>query len=390
MRTAWLLAVFLVAGCGSSSRTLNALCDQCLSDADCGGNPCFQDQSGKRFCGRPCAGGCPTGFSCQTVGGTGGAAQSCFPDSQMCPSSAADAGAPDLGSYVIMPTVTPIVVAGPVGPQGGSVDRLSFGFTGDTRPDKCGDPYPAAVIQSIYTQMKGQGVQFALDQGDHMFSCGTSLATFVDARTQMIKYVAAATLLGKTVFMTMGNHECSEESRALCTLGSTGTNPNYTAFMEAMQSISPKPYYRFDVTTSTGLAVFIVVADDVWDAAEEAWLTQQLSDADVHAKYTFVSKHHPLGSTEWPQFQQIYDLVTAHKYTLFFTGHSHLYRQQSSDPRSLVIGIGGAPLASSYSGQPAPFWGYGTAVQGADDRIYVTVYDQATGSMRDHFDVGPQ
>ena len=97
-----------------------------------------------------------------------------------------------------------------------------------------------------------------------------------------------------------------------------------------------------------------------------------------------MTKHHPDGNTDHPEFQQIYDLVRAHKYTLFLTGHSHLYKRQSNDPRAVVMGIGGAPLAGS------SFNGYGTVVQGTDDRIYVTVYDQATGNVRDKFDVAPQ
>jgi hypothetical protein len=155
--------------------------------------------------------------------------------------------------------------------------------------------------------------------------------------------------------------------------------------MDAMSSISGLPYYRFDVHTDGGLAVFLVVADDVWDATEEAWLTQQLTDADQHATYTFVSKHHPDRNTDHPEFQQIYNLVTSHKYTLFFTGHTHEYKHQRDDARALVIGCGGAPLGGS-----GTFFGYGTALQGQDGRIYITVYDQATGNVMDQFDVPPQ
>ena len=36
--------------------------------------------------------------------------------------------------------------------------------------------------------------------------------------------------------------------------------------MDALKPISAKPYYRFDVTTNSGLAVFLVVADDAWNA----------------------------------------------------------------------------------------------------------------------------
>jgi hypothetical protein len=274
-----------------------------------------------------------------------------------------------------------IPVGGPVGPTGGTVDRLYLGFTGDTRPDDCGTVYPTMIINDIFTKMKAQNVQFALDQGDHMFNCGSD---FAGARDQMNLYVAAANLLGKTVFMTMGNHECSYSATTLCSALPYGTNPNYTAFMDALKPISGKPWYRFDVTTNAGLAAFIVVADDAWNSDQQSWLTAQLADADAHAKYTFVSKHHPDGNLDHPEFQQIYNLVLQHKYSLFFTGHSHLYRRQSGDPRAIVMGIGGAPLAGS------SYHGYGTVVQGTDDRLYVTIYDQATGNVQDKFDVAPQ
>jgi hypothetical protein len=329
------------------------------------------------------------GYSCQPLGGTGGkVVQTCFPDSESCVSSPS----PDAG--VSLPTdlaglgpadLAGLPAGGPIGPTGGTVDRLFFGFTGDTRPSSCGAAYPQMVINTIFTSLKQQGVQFAIDQGDHMFSCGSGDPAFADAKAQMGDYITAAALLGKPVFMTMGNHECSGSSSTLCsTATSYGTNANYTAFMDALAPISTAPYYRFDVKTNTGSAAFIVVADDAWDSTQEQWLTTQLTDADAHAKYTFVSKHHPDGNTDHPEFQTIYNLVLQHKYTLFLTGHSHLYRRVFNDARALVIGCGGAPLAGG------TFWGYGTALQGNDDRIYVNVYDQATGNVMDHFDVGPQ
>lgn len=393
-----LITLFLVAaGCGGSDgRATNVLCSYCTDDSQCGGNPCFQDASGGRFCGHSCEGGCSTGFSCIGLAGTGaGVVSTCFPDNESCLATQppADGGVggdlagphPQQDSGGIKKDMGGIPIGGPVGPQGGTVDRLFFGITGDTRPDQCGSSYPQAIINSIFTGMAQRGVQFAVDQGDHMFNCGYGSSAFTGAQNQMQNYLNAATLLGKTVFLTMGNHECSGSSSSLCSAtASNGSNPNYTAFMSAIAPISNLPYYRFDVMTNTGKAVFIVVADDAWDSAQQTWLTQQLTDADANAKYTFVSKHHPNGNTDHPEFQQIYDLVRQHKYTLFLTGHSHLYKRQYGDPRALVIGCGGAPLAGG------TFWGYGTVEQGIDDRIYVNIYDQATGSVVDTFDVGPQ
>ncbi len=317
--------------------------------------------------------------------GTSMLAQTCYPDTEACiaptEGGGSDGGAAQLTDGGRSPG---IIVAGPIGPTGGVVDRLFFGITGDTRPARCGSQYPQMIIDSIFTRMKADGVQFALDQGDHMFNCGFGDGALAGAEEQMARYVSAASILGKTVFMTMGNHECTGSGTALCNIFMYGSNPNYTAFMDALRPVAQKPYYRFDVQTVSGLAVFVVIADDVWDIDEQTWLETQLADADTRAKYTFVSKHHPDGNSDQPVFQDIYDQVRRHKYTLFLTGHSHVYRRQFKDPRALVIGCGGAPLAGGN------FWGYGTVRQGTDDRITVTIFDQATGNQRDRFDVGPQ
>jgi hypothetical protein len=390
MKKLFLSLLFCSLGCSSTPAT-NLLCQACRDDSQCGGNPCFQDVSGNRFCGSPCGAGCPSGYACQPLGGTGGkVVMTCFPNTESClsaPNPYGDAGVPmpkDLAGQP-PPDLAGLPQGGAIGPTGGSVDRLYFGFTGDTRPAMCGTSYPQMIIDNIFTQMAQQGVQFAVDQGDHMFNCGSGNVAFADAKTQMGYYMTSTQLLGKQVFMTMGNHECSGSSSTLCsTATSYGTNPNFTAFMDALAPVSTKPYYRVDVATKSGLAAFIMVADDAWDSAQEQWLTTQLTDADAHAKYTFVSKHHPDGNTDHPEFQTIYNLVLQHKYTLFLTGHSHLFRRSYTDARALVIGCGGAPLAGGN------FYGYGTALQGPDDRIYVNVYDQATGNVMEHFDVGPQ
>lgn len=383
-RSAVALLSLWLGACGSSTRNPERLCQPCASEAECGGAACFQDVSGGRFCGSSCE-SCPAGYSCQTVSdSTGRAVESCFPDTEACVTSANDLGAivddgsassGDLGR-------TPPPAPGSVGPQGGTVDRLFFGFTGDTRPAQCGGAYPTTVINRIFDGMKQQGVQFALDQGDHMFNCSGGSSGFAAAKQQMAFYQAASARLGAPVFMTLGNHECLGYS--LCNEQSYGTNPNYTAFLDALSPISPKPYYRIDIQTRSGLAVFLFVADNAWDSTQEAWLTTQLTDADRRARYTFVSKHHPEGNSDNAVFPHIYDLVRQHKYTLFLTGHSHLFKRQQNDPRALVIGCGGAPLAGG------TFWGYATAEQRSDDHIEVRIYDQATGNVMSSFEVPPQ
>jgi hypothetical protein len=261
---------------------------------------------------------------------------------------------------------------------------LFFGITGDTRPMQNGAHYPSSlqtVIDNIFLKMGQAGVQFAVDQGDHMEAGNAS-----DAASQMSDYLSAAAKLGRPVLMTMGNHECSTSLSGSGCGGSCSSDYKCGAFLNALQPISNKPYYRYDVMTGSGLAVFLVVADDAWNSTQQTWLTQQLTDADAHAKYTFVSKHHPDGNTDRPEFQQIYDLVKQHKYTLFLTGHSHEYKRQVGDPRAIVMGLGGAP----FDNPNQMYWGYGTVMQCPDDHMYVKIYDQATGNVKDSFSVPPQ
>src|SRR5579871_2059760 len=62
---------------------------------------------------------------------------------------------------------------GTVGPTGGTVSRLFFGVTGDTRPANCDDVanYPTQTITQIFSDMNTAGVQFALATGDHQYVC---------------------------------------------------------------------------------------------------------------------------------------------------------------------------------------------------------------------------
>jgi hypothetical protein len=274
-----------------------------------------------------------------------------------------------------------------VTPAGGTVDRLYFGYTGDTRPMSSSSSYSSSLqttINGIYTRMGKDGVQFALDGGDHMEASSAG-----DAQGNMSSYLTAARLLGKPLFMTMGNHECATSFTNDCGYSGAATSDyKMAAFMNSLQSLSGQtsPYYRVDISTRSGKAVFLVVADDAWSSAQETWLTQQLSDADANARYTFVSKHHPDGNTDQASFQMIYNLVTAHKYTLFLTGHSHEYKHQISDRRAVVMGLGGAPFDN-----PNQMWnGYLRVMQCPDDSVSVSAVDASNGNVMDTFSVPPQ
>ncbi len=121
--------------------------------------------------------------------------------------------------------------AGTVGAGGGTVDRLWFATTGDTRPGSCDrtEDYPAAAITQIAKAMKALRVQFALDLGDHMYVCSQSVA---EARAQMGIYMSAVAQGPATWWMTMGNHECGNTSPPYsCFAGQK--DANFDAYMAA-------------------------------------------------------------------------------------------------------------------------------------------------------------
>ncbi len=275
---------------------------------------------------------------------------------------------------------------GNVGAKGGQVDRLYFAFHGDVRPMNCDDTpnYPTQIITSIFQQEGQQGVEFALDLGDHMFACSSN-SKYAD--DQMNLYMTASHSLPKTTFLTMGNHEC--RASMIC---SNNGDVNYAAFLSALAPISKTPYYSFDVQTSAGLATFVIVADNAWSNAEQTWLENTLSTADKKAKYTFIARHHPIDNTDLPNMMTEWQIIQKHKYSIFFTGHTHEYKHDVAlDPsrRTVRLGAGGAPLAVPPNGD-GYFYGYGTVLQGLDGHLYVTIYDESNGNIIDAWNVPPQ
>jgi len=298
-------------------------------------------------------------------------------------------GVPPGGSTGALPgTPDPgAVPVGSVGANGGSVDRLWFATTGDTRPSHCNQAseYPRAAIAQVATAMKALRVQFAVDLGDHMYVCsdqgGLSQAQLdAEARAQMGVYMAAIASGPATWWMTLGNHECQAAfaTGSACAVGGPH-DANFAAYMAALHR--PQPWYANDVHTSLGLARFVVVADDAWSAAQSAWLSSTLADADAHAKYTIVVRHHPVQGSRSGR-PEIVDILRQHKYSLLLTAHEHDYQH---DPvgwqgRSAVVGLGGA------GGK----WGFGTVLQNASGSLTFVRRDANGNPIGASWTVSPQ
>ncbi|MGH7284886.1 MAG: metallophosphoesterase family protein [Polyangiaceae bacterium] len=312
-------------------------------------------------CTRSCAGKC---------GGDDGCGSTCAPT---CAS----------GQTCTAPDYTQCLNTGPIGVHGGTVDLLHFGITGDTRPPNSGtltssNPYPTMVLNTIVDQMNAHGVQFGLDLGDHMYS--NSRTNLPLATQEMNLYLSSVSRLGKTWFMTQGNHECYGGG---CYAGSS--NGDFVAFMNALAPISSTPYYTFDVTTSLGIATFVIVADMSYDSTEASWLDATLTAADAKAKYTIVARHHPEGDSSVSTNKTEMAVIRRHKFSLFLSGHNHLYNHMTVDNgRDIILGTGGAPLIAG-----GAFFGYALIDQQTSGRLTVTVYDINSATPVDTWSVGP-
>ena len=277
-------------------------------------------------------------------------------------------GMPDAGA----------VPGGSVGPNGGAVERLWFATTGDTRPSQCDatDLYPKAAIAQLARAMKALRVQFTVDLGDHMYVCNQSDA---EAQQQMGFYMDAVAQGPAAWWMTMGNHECGNTKFPYSCFASGPHDANFSAFLSALQR--PLPYYANDVETSLGKARFVVIADDSWDAAQSVWLSSTLADADAHARYTIVARHHPVQGTRTGA-AAILNILQEHKYTLLLTAHNHDYEHDTSTwgGRSAVVGLGGA------GGQ----WGFGTVLQNPDGTLTFVQRDANGNPLGAPWTVSPQ
>jgi hypothetical protein len=288
-------------------------------------------------------------------------------------------GGRDAGEGPMTGTPDPgAVPSGRVDANGGTVERLWFATTGDTRPAECDQTnlYPKAAIAGIAAAMKALRVQFTVDLGDHMYVCNQSDA---EARQQMTFYMAAVAQGPPAWWMTMGNHECGSDAYPFACFVNGAHDANFAAYMAALRR--PLPWYANDVQTSQGLARFVVVADDSWNPAQASWLEATLAYADERARYTILARHHPVqgpraGSPE------ILAALKRHKYSLILTAHEHDYWHDTTtwQGRSVVVGLGGA------GGK----WGFGTVLQAPDGALVFVRRDANGNAVGAPWKVAPQ
>jgi len=255
------------------------------------------------------------------------------------------------------------------------VSRLYFAAVGDCRPPSVDQTsqYPTAIIQKIFSDMASLTVkpQFALATGDYMFASKNGSA----GAPQIQNFLTAASSFPGVLFPALGNHECTGYTDSNCGSGNTdGITHNYADFMNDMMAPlgQTKPYYRFDVDDTAGhwTAKFLVLAMNAWDSAQSSWLTTQLQQA---TDYTFIVRHEPESTASYPATAPGVDasdaIIAQHPYTLKIVGHTHEFHHASGS-RQVIVGNGGAPLASS-----SQRYGYAIFQVLADGSVQVDDYD---------------
>jgi hypothetical protein len=280
-----------------------------------------------------------------------------------------DGGAGDMGS-------SPDFSVGPDfgGPKVGN--GFKFAVFGDCRPDSGSAPYPAAIINNIFSLAQSKGAQFVIGTGDYMntdYNVSAQIAQMqIDAEVAQFKQAQAKFTAGP-IYLAMGNHECTGATLSNCP--SYNETPNMRAFMTLLPSGMDKPYYRVDEDTPLGKAKFIFIAPNAWDQTQDAWLKTQLADA---TPYTFVVRHEP--STSWnipASVTTSEGYIAVSKYTLELLGHTHEYRHV--DEKHVISGNAGAQLGGS------SFYGLLLVEQNTDSSFTVQEIDQASGNVIDTF-----
>jgi hypothetical protein len=261
--------------------------------------------------------------------------------------------------------------SGPLGNDGGSVPRLIFACVGDTRPPTEDDTasYPVDVITRIYEDIEALSPRppFVVSTGDFIFSSSQRGDV---AEAQLDLYMHARARYSGMFFPAMGNHECTGATFSNCAYDPTAS---YLAFLQRMLAPIGKalPYYvvRLDALDGSWSAKVVFIAANAWSSAQQSWLEATLSTSTT---YTFIVRHEPASDSEAPGVAPSETIMARHPYTLAIVGHDHTYGHYRDSPREVLIGNGGAPLASKS-------FGFGLFTQAPDGAIVVDVIDWQSG-----------
>jgi hypothetical protein len=383
-------------GTGDPDASGGGACFACVIDTDCANGSVCAQLGGDSYCAASCTSqsDCAPSEQCMAVSTvTGDQAQVCVQTaSTTCglnPSQQpVDAGSAPPEEAGPPPQTYDAGVTSTIGPSGGTESNLFFAIVGDTRPATEDDTahYPTAIISKIFSDLSSLKTvpPFVVSTGDYQFSNPYGN----EAAAQLALYLKAKGNYPGVQFPAMGNHECTGGTSSNCGTGNTnGITNNYSEFIS--QLLGPiqktKPYYVVNVNAPNNAwtAKFVFIAANAWDSTQASWLDSTLAQSTT---YTFVVRHEPASATTAPGVGPSETIMKKHPYTLAIVGHSHeYYHSKYSNPKEVVIGNGGAPLATNQN------YGYGIVAQRSDGSLAVDMYDYQTNAAVTsfHFAVKP-
>lgn len=273
------------------------------------------------------------------------------------------------------------------GAVGGPPHTLLFACVGDARPaieDDTGG-YPTNVVATLFQRIDAlrPWPSFVVATGDYVFASTGATST---AAAQLDLFAQARALYRGSFFPALGNHECTGATASNCGPdGVDGVTPNYAAFVDRLLvplGLREASYVvRVQADDASWSAKLVFVAANAWSTLQGEWLDATLAQPTT---YTFVVRHEPASAVDAPGVSPSEAILARHPYTLTLVGHTHTYAHGADAPREVVIGNGGAPLASKD-------FGFALLRQRADGAIAVDMMNWRSGEADPefHFAVNP-
>ena len=282
----------------------------------------------------------------------------------------------DAAADAVVADAAPADAGAPIGPHGGSVDRLRFAVFGDIRPPypDQNSAYPQMIVGEVMSSINESNVQFAVATGDYMNA--NFCSNCVD--TQLNYLATAESMFDGHVFHAMGNHECATVTAYNCQ--NENETVNVRTFRTRFLPDYEHTYYDWVVRTSAGDAHFIATAPNAWNSAQATWLTNALAQP---AAYTFVIAHEP-PNDPGPGTRAIEDAMALRPggISMRFYGHVHEYSRVGFN--GTITGNAGAPLSGSN------YYGFVVVEQRADGNLVVNGYEAGHPAIvHDSFVVQP-
>lgn len=208
-------------------------------------------------------------------------------------------------------------------------ERFTFQVYGDNRSDH-------AAHAAVVAQMRKRKADFGIHTGDMVLSGGKpeEWSKFFEIETPLLR--------DRCVYACIGNHELID-----------GGMPSFLRYFHP--GMHGEPTLTYTVRWGSARFFFLNAFATSLTTTDRAWLERELNDADGEQglRHRFIVMHQGPSSSGPHGGGQFFDdglrkMLLAHKITMVFAGHDHLYERGVRDGlRYIVSGGGGAPLYPS-------------------------------------------